>query len=382
MAIEPPPGSQLGRSAHIIVWVVVLLIAGAGLAWLYLTPPRPSPQTMQASDQAAPQRAAEEKATAERAAAEKAAADKAADEQAFAAATGTGTVPAFESYIRNNPSGAHIAEARARIAALSEEESRRAAEARAAQERAAAERTAAEKAATEKAAAERAAAADKAAADEKAAAERAATEQKANDDRAFATATQTNTVAALETYIRTNTAGAHIAEARQRIADLTEQARRAAEAKAADEQAWIEAAQAGNAAALEAYIRDHPSGGRVEEARQRIAVINEQARREAEERAERAATEKLAAERAADDRAFAEAAKAGTIQAFEGYIRGNASGAHVMAASQHLAHLRAAAEKKSAQATSARRSTTRDRLRDYVPQKPVYKAPPLSAAMR
>jgi hypothetical protein len=71
----------------------------------------------------------------------------------------------------------------------------------------------------------------------RAAAERIAAERAAVDERVFAEATQANSVAACETYIRTNPRGASIAEAQRRIAALNEQARRATEERAATEQA-------------------------------------------------------------------------------------------------------------------------------------------------
>lgn len=401
MADELPRQSWMTRNSYVVVGAIVVLLGA--LTWLVSMPfgSKPTPPVTQTS---APQPVAADSAA--RAAEERIATERAtADERAFADATQADTIAAFETYIRTNPGGARIAEAQQRIVALNEQ-ARRAAEQRAAAELATA-RAAEERAAAERAAAERATAA------------------KATDDQSWSEATQAGTVAAFEAYVRNNPAGTRIAEAQQRIAALNEQARRAAEerataeraaseraaaeqaaaaraaeeraaaeravaeraaaAKAADDRAWVEAAQAGTVAALEAYVRNNPAGTRVTEAQQRIAIINEQTRRVAEERAtaerlavEKAAAEKVAAERAADDKAFADATQAGSIAAFEAYIRNNAVGAHLIEAARRIAQLREDERAKQAAAAKPVRTTSSvDSNRPYVPQRPVYKAPPL-----
>ena len=404
MATEPPPESWIGRNIHVIVWTILAVITAFGVSWLMMMPPDMdrSPAPLQASQpQTQPVAAVQSPAD------DKAASEKAADERTWAETSQAGSLAAFESYVRAYPSGAHVAEAQQRIAALGEG-ARRAAKTAA--------RVAAQKAAEEKAAADKVA-----------------------DDRAWADATQVGSVAAFETYIRNNTAGAMVAEAQQRIAALNAQTRQAAEAQAAaekaaqeraaadrataerataerlaaeraaseravaereaaeraaaasaaaDERAWVEAAQAGTLVALETYLRNNPAGSRSADARQRIAVINEQTRHEQEQRAaaerlaaEQAAAEKVAAERAVDGQAFARATQTGSIEGYETYIRDNAAGAHVMEAARRIAHLRAATEKKRNGAKTAG-SAPRDRpltSGPYVRQRPVYKAPPMSA---
>src|SRR5690349_12902731 len=138
MATDPPPQSWLSRNTHIIVWVAVLLIAALGLSWTYLMPQQQAPQVTQVSAPARPSATlSRDQTTTQRAADEKAAADKAADDRAWADATRAGTAAAVEAYIQNNPSGAHVADARARATTLAEQV-RREAEARLAAERAAA----------------------------------------------------------------------------------------------------------------------------------------------------------------------------------------------------------------------------------------------------
>jgi hypothetical protein len=66
-----------------------------------------------------------------------------------------------------------------------------------------------------------------------------------------------------------------VAEARQRLAALDEQAR-----KDADEKAWAEAEKAGTAAAFTGYVQKFGSGAHVAQARQRVAALETQGRRE------------------------------------------------------------------------------------------------------
>src|SRR5262249_23624478 len=114
--------------------------------------------------------------------------------------------------------------------------------------------------------------------------------------------------------------GAHVAEARQRIAALDEQTR-----KAADEKAWADAEKAGTAAAYTAYIQNFGSGAHV--ARQRVAALDEQTRKEADANAE------------------ADAKKAGTAGAYSAYVQKFGSGAHVAEARQRAAALEAQARR-------------------------------------
>src|SRR5262245_23526875 len=82
--------------------------------------------------------------------------------------------------------------------------------------------------------------------------QQAADEQtrKEADEKAWADAEKTGTVAAYTAYLQNFGAGAHVSEASQRIVALNEQAR-----KAADEKAWADAEKAGTAAAYTAYMR-------------------------------------------------------------------------------------------------------------------------------
>jgi hypothetical protein len=124
------------------------------------------------------------------------------------------------------------------------------------------------------------------------------------------------TAAAFTAYTQNFSSGAHVAEARQRLAALDEQAR-----KDADEKAWADAEKAGTAAAFTAYTQNFSSGAHVAEARQRLAALDEQARKDA------------------DEKAWAEAEKAGTAAAFTGYVQKFGSGAHVAEARQRAAAL-------------------------------------------
>jgi hypothetical protein len=131
------------------------------------------------------------------------------------------------------------------------------------------------------------------------------------------------TASAFTAYTQNFNSGAHVAEARERIAALDEQAR-----KEADEKAWAEAARAGTAAAFDNYVQKFGSGAHVAEARQRLAALDEQTRKEA------------------DENAWADAQRAGTASAFSAYVQKFASGAHVAEARKRAAALEAQARKE------------------------------------
>jgi hypothetical protein len=140
--------------------------------------------------------------------------------------------------------------------------------------------------------------------------------RKEADDKAWADAVRAGTAAALTAYTQNFSSGAHVAEARQRLATLDEQAR-----KDADDKAWADADKAGTAAAFNAYIQKFGSGAHAAEARQRLAALDEQARKEA------------------DEKAWADAEKAGTAAAFTSYVQKFGSGAHVAEARKRAATL-------------------------------------------
>src|SRR6266404_5383828 len=219
--------------------IVAVMIAGAALASA-CSQPSDSQQTAQ-------QQASDEQGR------------KEADEKAWADAEKAGTAAAYTAYIQSFGGGAHVAEARQRVAELSRKEA---------------------------------------------------------DDKAWADAVRAGTAAALTVYTQNFSSGAHVAEARQRLAALDEQAR-----KEADEKAWAAAEKAGTAAAFTDYIQKFGSGAHVAEARQRLATLDEQARKEA------------------DEKAWADAEKAGTATAFTGYVQTFGSGAHVAEARQRAAAL-------------------------------------------
>jgi hypothetical protein len=83
------------------------------------------------------------------------------------------------------------------------------------------------------------------------------------------------TAAAFTAYTQNFSSGAHVAEARQRIAALDEQTR-----KEADEKAWADAVRAGTASAFTSYVQKFGSGAHVAEARKRAATLETQGRKE------------------------------------------------------------------------------------------------------
>ena len=85
-------------------------------------------------------------------------------------------------------------------------------------------------------------------------------------------------LSAFNSYIQNFASGAHVAEARQRITALNEQAR-----KALDDKAWAEADRAGTAAAFNTYLQSYASGGRCRAGACALAALDEQAREDADE---------------------------------------------------------------------------------------------------
>src|SRR5499427_6282283 len=140
--------------------------------------------------------------------------------------------------------------------------------------------------------------------------------RKEADDKAWADAVRAGTGAAFTAYTQNFSTGAHVAEARQRLAALDEQTR-----KDTDDKAWADAEKVGTAAAFTGYVQKFGSGAHVAEARQRLAALDEQARKDA------------------DEKAWAEAEKAGTAAAFTGYVQKFGSGAHVAEARRRAAAL-------------------------------------------
>jgi hypothetical protein len=133
------------------------------------------------------------------------------------------------------------------------------------------------------------------------------------DEKAWAEAEKTGTVAAFTTYLQNFGSGAHVAEASRRIVALIEQAR-----KEADDKAWADAEKIGTAAAFTAYIQNFSDGAHVAEARQRVL---EATRKEA------------------DEKAWTEAQRVGTATAFNSYLQSFSSGAHAAEARRRAAAL-------------------------------------------
>ena len=146
--------------------------------------------------------------------------------------------------------------------------------------------------------------------------------RKQADEKAWADAQRAGTVTAFNSYIQNFASGAHVAEARQRITALNEQAR-----KALDDKAWADADRAGTAAAFNTYLQSYASGAHAAEARARIAALDEQARKDA------------------DEKAWTDAQRTNTAAAFNSYIQNFASGAHVAEARQRATTLEAEARK-------------------------------------
>jgi hypothetical protein len=154
------------------------------------------------------------------------------------------------------------------------------------------------------------------------------------DEKAWAEAKKTDTVAAFTSYLQNFGSGTHTAEASRRIVALIDQAR-----KDADDKAWTDAEKVGTAAAFNTYLQSFGSGAHVAEARQRIAALDEQTRKEA------------------DEKAWADAVRTGTAAAFNTYLQSFGSGAHAAEARQRIAAL----EVQGGATTNSGRSSTNER---------------------
>ncbi len=132
------------------------------------------------------------------------------------------------------------------------------------------------------------------------------------------------TAAALRAYIQAFPAGAHLAEAQQRLAEREREAAEAA-ARLDDDRIWEVAVRAGTPEALRGYLQAHPDGVHAEEARRRLAELEAAARTAEEQRAEQAAWD------AAD--------QANTAEGFRAYLAARPDGAHAEQARQRLAAL-------------------------------------------
>ena len=129
-------------------------------------------------------------------------------------------------------------------------------------------------------------------------------------------ASQAGTAAQYNAYLQNFGTGAHAAEARQRLAVLEAQTR-----KEADEKAWAEAVRSGTTASFNSYLQSFSTGAHVPEARERLAALETQARKEA------------------DDKAWADALQTGSVGAFKAYLQNFATGSHAADARARITKL-------------------------------------------
>ena len=163
------------------------------------------------------------------------------------------------------------------------------------------------------------------------------------DESTWMQAVRAGTLGAFTDYLQNFPNGKHAAEARERIAVLEAQAR-----LDADERAWAAARQADTAAAYADYLRDFPQGAHAAEARERQAALDQEARRQA------------------DEKSWQDALRLGTQVSLRDYLRQFPNGAHAAEARQRIAALNAAppAETKAGtssdkNAASPKRTSTR-----------------------
>jgi len=144
------------------------------------------------------------------------------------------------------------------------------------------------------------------------------------DENTWMQAVRAGTLGAFTDYLQNFPNGKHAAEARERIAVLEAQAR-----LDADERAWAAARQADTAAAYADYLRDFPQGAHAAEARERQAALDQEARRQA------------------DEKSWQDALRLGTQVSLRDYLRQFPNGAHAAEARQRLAALEAQARKEA-----------------------------------
>ncbi len=265
----PPAVQHRRRWTMVAAGTVLILAAGVGgwqLGW-FAPPPLP-PITVDpsaAADQAEAQRAA--------AAAEAAEAARQADEQAWEAAQHVNTIEAYDTYLRDHPSGAHATDAQQRKAEL--EQAAAAEAARQADEQAwVAAQQAHTIAAYEAYLRDHPSGAHATDAQQrKTELERAEAARQA-DEQAWATAQRTNTIDAYHRYLRSRSNGAYVAVAGRRVAELERAAAEAA--RQADEQAWATVQRTNTIEAYRGYLRDRPNGTHAADAGRRVTELERQ----------------------------------------------------------------------------------------------------------
>jgi len=179
------------------------------------------------------------------------------------------------------------------------------------------------------------------------------------DDLTFQQAEMTNTKQAFLTYLEKYPDGKHAPEAKEKIAAFEEEERKAeerrrqeelrmkqeqerlarerqaeeerrrAEAERRDDEAFRQAESTGTVEAYTLYLTSYPLGRHVEEARKRIADLNEKAA------AERKAREEELARR--EDEAFRLAMETNTKEAYTGYLISYPTGRHAAEAKAKIA---------------------------------------------
>ena len=165
------------------------------------------------------------------------------------------------------------------------------------------------------------------------------------DEQAWRRARDGDSLAALRRYLDEHPDGIYVTDAKQRIAMLEEKARkekeeaarRAAERRRQDEIAWQRAFDIGNKEAFERYLKEWPNGRYADAARRRIATLRETAKRDAEER-ER--------QRKRDAQAWEKATAAGTIESLRTYLRDFPAGRFAGEATRRIAVLVEAKQKR------------------------------------
>ena len=132
------------------------------------------------------------------------------------------------------------------------------------------------------------------------------------------------------------------------------------ETRRADNAAYAQAISAGTLESIVAYLKAFPDGLNAAQARKRESELRARLKRTEDEtrqtQADREAEAARVAERAADDEAYARADSAGTLEAYEEYLRSRPDGRHAEQARRQVSTLRIEARRaaRERQADDAR----------------------------
>jgi len=155
------------------------------------------------------------------------------------------------------------------------------------------------------------------------------------DDQAWQYARQKNTMAAYQAYLDGPTDHKHADEAKQRLTQLHQQAQEQQAKQEQDDNAWQTAHQKNTIAAYQAYLDGQTLKKHTDEAKQRLTQLHQQAQQQAKQEQ--------------DDQAWQTALQKNTISAYQAYLEGQTLKKHTDEAKQRLTQQHQQAQEKRAQ---------------------------------